>query len=89
MLYAKTKCNAPQWDNGKYSIFKDFYYAEFLAYYIFENKLNKTYEYHQLDELDDNLIDNNHEQCSCLFLFSKSKAALRNRLSEGKLLAID
>ena len=35
----------------------------FLAYYTLENKPNKTCEY-QPDELDDNLIENNHEECS-------------------------
>ena len=40
--------------NGKYSILDDFCYAEFLAYYTFENKPSKTGEY-QPDELDDNL----------------------------------
>ena len=49
--------------NGKYSILHDFCYAEFLAYYTLENKSSKTGEY-QPDELDDNLIENNHEECS-------------------------
>ena len=31
--------------NGKYSIFDDFCYAEFLAYYTFGNKPSKTGEY--------------------------------------------
>ena len=44
--------------NGKY----DFCQAEFLAYYTLENKLNKTCEY-QPDELHDNLIENNREEC--------------------------
>ena len=34
---------------------------EFLAYYILENKSNKTCKY-QPDEIDDNLIENNHEE---------------------------
>ena len=42
---------------------KDFRYAESLAYYTLENKSNKTCEY-QLDELDENLIENNYEDCS-------------------------
>ena len=49
--------------NGKYSVLNDFCYAEFLAYYTLENKLNKTCEY-QSDELHDYLIENNHEECS-------------------------
>ena len=48
--------------NGKYSVLNGFY-AEYLAYYTLENKSNKTCEY-QSDELDDNLIENNHEECS-------------------------
>ena len=46
--------------NGKYSILDDFCYAELLAYYTIENKSSMTGEY-QPDELDDNLIENNHE----------------------------
>ena len=49
--------------NGKYSILDDFCYAEFLAYHTLENKLSKIDEY-QPDELDDDLIENNHEECS-------------------------
>ena len=49
--------------NGKYSIVVDFCYTEFLAYYTLGNKPSKTGEY-QPDELDDNLIENNHEECS-------------------------
>ena len=49
--------------NGKYSILDNFCYAEFLAYYTLESKSSKTGEY-QPDELDDNLIENNHEECS-------------------------
>ena len=49
--------------NGKYSILDNFCYAEFLAYYTFENKPSKTGE-NQPDELDDNLIENNREECS-------------------------
>ena len=41
----------------------DFCYAEFLAYYTPENKASKTGEY-QSGELDDNLIENNHEDSS-------------------------
>ena len=49
--------------NGKYRVLNDFCYTEFLAHYTLENKSNKTCEY-QPDELDDNLIENNHEKCS-------------------------
>ena len=49
--------------NGKYSILDDFCYAKFSVYYAFENKSSKTGEY-QSDELNDNLIENNHEECS-------------------------
>ena len=49
--------------NGKYSILGDFCYAEFLAHYTLKNKPSKTVEY-QPDELDDNLIENNHEESS-------------------------
>ena len=49
--------------NGKYSILNDFCYPEFSAYYTLENKPSKTGEY-QPDELDDNLIENNPEECS-------------------------
>ena len=48
--------------NEKYIILDDFCYANFLAYYTLENNSNKTSEY-QPDELDDNLIENNHEEC--------------------------
>ena len=49
--------------NGKYSILDNFCYAEFLAYYTFENKPSNTGEY-QPDELHNNLTDNNHGECS-------------------------
>ena len=49
--------------NGMYSILDNFCYAKFLAYCTLENKSSKTGEY-QPDELDDNLIENNHEECS-------------------------
>ena len=49
--------------NGKYSVLNNFYYTEFLACYTLENKLSKTCEY-QLDEFDDSLIEDNHEECS-------------------------
>ena len=40
-----------------------FCFAEFLAYCTLENKSSKTCEY-QPDGLDDNLIENNHEEYS-------------------------
>ena len=40
-----------------------FCYAEFFVYYTLENKSSKNCEY-QPDELNDNLIENNHEKCS-------------------------
>ena len=49
--------------NGKYSILNDFCYAKFSASYALENKSSKTGEY-QSDELNDILIENNHEECS-------------------------
>ena len=49
--------------NGKYRIWEDFCCKEFLTYYTFENKSSNTYHYQQ-DELDDNLIVNNHKECS-------------------------
>ena len=47
---------------GKYIIFEDFCYREFLGCYKIENKSSKTCDY-QWDELDDNLIENNHQEC--------------------------
>ena len=49
--------------NRKYSILDDFCYAEFLAHYTLKNKPSKTVEYQPV-ELDDNLIENNHEESS-------------------------
>ena len=51
--------------NRKYSVLNDFCYAEFLVYFTRENKSNKTCQY-QSDELDDNMIETNHEECSYL-----------------------
>ena len=48
--------------NGKDSILENFYYAEFLAYYTIENKSSKTCEYYT-DELNENVVKNNHEEC--------------------------
>ena len=50
-------------DSAMENMLEDFCYAEFLAYYTPENKSSKTCEY-QPDELDDSLIENNHEECS-------------------------
>ena len=49
--------------SDKYVTSDDFCYAEFSAYYTRENKPSKTGDY-QPDELDDNLTENNHEECS-------------------------
>ena len=49
--------------NGKYSALNYFCYAEFLAYYTLENKLSNSCKY-QPNELDDSLIEKNHEECS-------------------------
>ena len=55
--------SATYW-NGKYSLLDNLCYAEFLAYYTFENKPSKTGEY-QPDKLDDNLIENKTmKQCA-------------------------
>ena len=48
---------------GKYRALNDFCCAEFLAYCTLENKSNNTCDY-QPDELDHNLTENNHEECS-------------------------
>ena len=47
--------------NRKYSMLDDFCYAEFLVYYTPENKSSKTGKYNP-DELDDNLLENNHKE---------------------------
>ena len=47
--------------NIKYGILDSFSHVEFLAYDTLGNKSSKTYEY-QPDELDNNLIENNHEE---------------------------
>ena len=57
--------------NGKYSVFSNFRYAEFLRYYTLENKSDKTCEY-QAAELDDNLIKDNQEDWIALILNVKS-----------------
>ena len=44
---------------GKYRTLHDFFMQNFLANYTLGNKSSRTYEYHP-DELDDNLIENNH-----------------------------
>ena len=49
--------------NGKYSALNDFCYTEFLAYYTLENKSSNFWEY-QPDEIDDSLIEKNHEESS-------------------------
>ena len=48
---------------GKYRILDDFCYAEFSAYYINDtNRLKDSDSEYQPDELQDKLIDNNHEE---------------------------
>ena len=49
--------------NEKCSALDYFCFAEFLAYCTLEKKSSKTFEY-QPDGSDDNLIENNHEECS-------------------------
>ena len=49
--------------NGIYSVLDNFHYAEFSAYYLLERKSSKACEY-WLHELHDNLIENNHKDCS-------------------------
>ena len=45
--------------NGKYSGLDNFCCIEVLAFYVLERKSSKACEYSP-DELDDNLIENNH-----------------------------
>ena len=45
------------------TVYQTIFLTLILAYYTFENKSSNTGEY-QPDELDDNLIENNHEECS-------------------------
>ena len=47
----------------KHCVLNDFYYAKFSAYYTLENKWSKTCGF-QPDKLDDNFIENNHDDCS-------------------------
>ena len=49
--------------NGKYIALNNFCYAESAAYFTLKNESNKTCEYQPV-KLDDNLIENNHEECS-------------------------
>ena len=53
---------SPTLCNAEYSLLND-YYAWFLACNTLEKKWKKTFEY-QPDGLDDNLIENNHRECS-------------------------
>ena len=48
---------------GKHSVSKDFYHTKSLKYYALENKSSKIFEY-QPNELKDNSIENNYEECS-------------------------
>ena len=83
---------------GEYIIWDDFSYAEFLAYHTLENKPSKTREYLP-DELDENLIENNHKERSCLqkfklmiaretMRFRKVRRILRNH-ELNKLLSLE
>ena len=49
--------------NGKYGVLNNFCFPEILACYILEKKSNNISEYRP-NESDDNLIENNHEECS-------------------------
>ena len=49
--------------SGIYSIFKRYLLYRVFSILPFESKSNKSCEY-QPCELDDNLIENNHEECS-------------------------
>ena len=49
--------------NGKYSALNDFCYAECFAYYTLENKSSNSCQ-HQPEELDETLIEKNHEDPS-------------------------
>ena len=50
--------------NGKYRILEDFYDAEFLEHKTLEKKKTSKNGEYQADELDDSLIENNHEENS-------------------------
>ena len=49
-------------DQVQYSPMENTVLNEFSSYYAYENKSDKISEY-QPDELNDNLIKNNHEDC--------------------------
>ena len=49
--------------SGKYSALSYFYYAEFLAYHILENKSTNSREY-QRNESDDSFIEKDYEDSS-------------------------
>ena len=66
---------------GKHCVLNHFCCAEFLAYYTLENKSTKTCEYLP-DELDNNLIENNHEECSYIVDdFNKDNAVSNSKMS--------
>ena len=56
LLYGKAKCNILQW---KIQCFKQFLLSRIFSI-LHKNKSSKTCEY-QLDEFDDNLVRNDHE----------------------------
>ena len=49
--------------NGKYSVFKQFLICKIFSIVQAKKKSNKTSEYHP-DEVDNNLIENKHKDCS-------------------------
>ena len=52
-------------DQMEHTAMKNKTYAEFIAYDTLENKLSKSSEYYS-DKVNDNLIENNHEEYSYL-----------------------
>ena len=64
-----------QW---KIQYLDDLCYTEFLGYYRLENKSSKTSQC-EPNELDDNLIENNHEE-----YFYPQKIRRNNALSRSK-----
>ena len=67
-----------QWE---ISVLNNFCHAEFLANCTLENKPNMTCVYVR-DELDDNLIKNNHEECS--YPLKINDIRYKNAMSQSK-----
>ena len=65
--------------NGRHSILDDFCYAKFLPYCTLKKNSSKTCKY-QPNELNHNLIENKHEDCSYQPSFSPSKKRENNTL---------